>query len=189
MGCSGTTPTIFLRNLANGGPGRCSARWTGGRAALVSRRSADWRRATHVHRGLSHAAWKRCHQFADICSIDHVYFWPPHSWPFPPSPRRVLRRLYRPHISKGRSMDFFCCKTEDGKVIAVGDQTSIVRGDEVRFRLIFHFRDGSIDDETATFRQGSVFQLISGSPHPKRAIVPPTARHDPECSSGGGEMA
>ena len=55
---------------------------------------------------------------------------------------------------------FLLLKSEDGKVIAVGDQTSIVRGDEIRFRLIFHFRDGSIDDETTTFRQGSVFQLI-----------------------------
>jgi hypothetical protein len=55
---------------------------------------------------------------------------------------------------------FLLLKSKDDKVIAIGDQTNIVRGDVIRSRLIFHFRDGSIDDETTTFRQGSVFQLI-----------------------------
>jgi hypothetical protein len=51
-------------------------------------------------------------------------------------------------------------KSQDGKVIAIGDQINVVRGDVIRSELIFHFRDGSIDDEVAEFRQGSVFQLI-----------------------------
>jgi hypothetical protein len=55
---------------------------------------------------------------------------------------------------------FLLLKSEGGKVIAIGDQTNTVRGDVIRSRLLFHFRDGSIDDETTTFRQGSVFQLI-----------------------------
>jgi hypothetical protein len=51
-------------------------------------------------------------------------------------------------------------KSQTGKTIAIGDQTNIARGDEIRSELIFHFLDGSIDDEVADFRQGSVFQLI-----------------------------
>jgi hypothetical protein len=55
---------------------------------------------------------------------------------------------------------FLLLKSEDSKVIAIGDQTNIVRGDVIRSRLVFHFRDGSIDDEATTLRQGSIFQLI-----------------------------
>ncbi len=45
-------------------------------------------------------------------------------------------------------------------MIAVGDQTNVVHGDEIRSELIFHFFDGSIDDEVTEFRQGAVFELI-----------------------------
>jgi hypothetical protein len=55
---------------------------------------------------------------------------------------------------------FLLLKSADGAVIAVGDQVNIARGDTVRSRLTFHFRDGSIDDELTVFRQGSVFQLL-----------------------------
>jgi hypothetical protein len=51
-------------------------------------------------------------------------------------------------------------KSQDGKVIAVGDEFNTVRGDEVRSEMVFHFRDGSIDDEVAFYRQGSQFQLV-----------------------------
>jgi hypothetical protein len=61
---------------------------------------------------------------------------------------------------QGSMHGFLLLKSEDGKVIAIGDETNIVRGDVVRSRLVFHFRDGSIDDETTTLRQGSIFQLV-----------------------------
>ena len=61
---------------------------------------------------------------------------------------------------QGSMHGFLLLKSEEGKVIAIGDETNIARGDEIRSRLTFHFRDGSIDDETTTFRQGSVFQVI-----------------------------
>jgi hypothetical protein len=48
----------------------------------------------------------------------------------------------------------------NGKQIAVGDQINIVKGNDIQSRLIFRFRDGSIDDETTVYSQGSVFQLI-----------------------------
>jgi hypothetical protein len=61
---------------------------------------------------------------------------------------------------QGALHGFLLLEAQDGKVIAVGDQTSYVHGDTMHCRLVFHFRDGSIDDEVATFRQTSVFQLI-----------------------------
>jgi hypothetical protein len=62
---------------------------------------------------------------------------------------------------QGSMYGFLLLKSERGKVIAVGDQVNVVRGNQVRSRLTFHFRDGSIDDETTVFRQGEVFQLVS----------------------------
>ncbi len=52
-------------------------------------------------------------------------------------------------------------RTKDGHVLGVGDLTQTVHGDEVTSRLIFHFKDGSVDDETAVFSQRGKLQLIS----------------------------
>jgi hypothetical protein len=46
-------------------------------------------------------------------------------------------------------------------VLAVGDQFQVIHGDKVTSRLVFRFKDGSVDDETAVFSQRENFQLIS----------------------------
>jgi len=56
---------------------------------------------------------------------------------------------------------FLVLKTPDGKSIASGDLIQVAHGDRVTSRLVFHFRDGSLDDDTAIFSQRKVFQLIS----------------------------
>ena len=61
---------------------------------------------------------------------------------------------------QGAVHGFLILKDENGKEIAVGDQTNQVRGDVIRARTIFHFRDGSIDDEETIYRQRSTFELI-----------------------------
>ena len=43
----------------------------------------------------------------------------------------------------------------------MGDLVQIAHGDRVVSRLTFHFRDGSLDDETPIFSQHKTFQLIS----------------------------
>jgi hypothetical protein len=43
----------------------------------------------------------------------------------------------------------------------VGDLFQVVRGDQVTSRLLFRFKDGSVDDETAVFSQRGDFQLIT----------------------------
>lgn len=49
----------------------------------------------------------------------------------------------------------------DGALLAHGDLIQFSRGDRVTSRLIFHFKDGSLQDETAVFSQGRHFQLVS----------------------------
>jgi hypothetical protein len=51
-------------------------------------------------------------------------------------------------------------RSETGKIIARVEFTEDVQGDEVTMRLTYHFVDGSIDDETTTYRQQGTFRLI-----------------------------
>lgn len=70
-------------------------------------------------------------------------------------------------------------RAEDGHVIASGDLTRVVQGGQVTSRLIFHFKDGSIDDETTVFSQHRTLQLISDHhiqkgpsfPHPIDVLI------------------
>ena len=51
-------------------------------------------------------------------------------------------------------------RSETGKIIARVEFTEEVQGDEVTMRLTYRFLDGSIDDETTTYRQQGTFQLV-----------------------------
>ena len=51
-------------------------------------------------------------------------------------------------------------RSETGEIIARAEFTETVQGDEVTMRLTYHFADGSIDDETTTYRQQGTFRLI-----------------------------
>jgi hypothetical protein len=62
---------------------------------------------------------------------------------------------------QGAMHGFLVLKSVQGKIIAVGDQLSVVEGNQVHSRLTFHFRDGSIDDERSVFEQDGVFLLMS----------------------------
>jgi hypothetical protein len=46
------------------------------------------------------------------------------------------------------------------KVIADGDLIQVTRGNRVTSRLVFRFRDGSLQEETAVFLQRGVFRLV-----------------------------
>jgi hypothetical protein len=62
---------------------------------------------------------------------------------------------------QGSSHGFLVVKTLEGTRLATGDATQIVQGDRVTSRVIFRFRDGSVDDDTTVFSQRGVFRLIS----------------------------
>jgi hypothetical protein len=56
---------------------------------------------------------------------------------------------------------FLVLRSSDGTVIANGDLIQLARGNRVTSRLVFHFADGSVNDETAVFSQQQQFRLVS----------------------------
>src|SRR5215469_2471027 len=80
---------------------------------------------------------------------------------------------------EGTIRGFLELRAEDGRVVASGDITRVARGDRITSRIVFHFKDGSIDDETTVFSQHRVFQLITDRhiqkgpsfPHPMDVLV------------------
>jgi hypothetical protein len=62
---------------------------------------------------------------------------------------------------EGTLHGFLALTTEQGQVLAIGDLIEMVRGDRVTSHLTFHFKDGSLDDETTVYTQRGVFRLIS----------------------------
>lgn len=74
--------------------------------------------------------------------------------PLAAEPIRVQHR-------QGTLHGFLSLTTEEGQVLAQGDLINVVRGDRVTAHLTFHFKDGSLDDETTVFTQRGEFRLIS----------------------------
>ncbi len=62
---------------------------------------------------------------------------------------------------EGTLHGFLALTTEEGQVLADGDLIEIVRGNRVTSHLTFHFKDGSLDDETTVYTQRGVFRLVS----------------------------
>jgi hypothetical protein len=62
---------------------------------------------------------------------------------------------------EGTEHGFLALRTKEGRVLAVGDLFQVVHGDRVTSRLLFHFKDGSVDDETTVYSQRGAFQLIT----------------------------
>src|SRR5215469_1297143 len=56
---------------------------------------------------------------------------------------------------------FLTLRTLQGETIADGDLLQNAHGDRVTSRLVFHFKDGSLHDETAVFLQSGHFRLLS----------------------------
>ena len=66
------------------------------------------------------------------------------------SVRHIQRPMHR----------FMVARSEAGKIIANGEFSQLVQGDEVTMRLTYQFVDGSIDDETTTYRQQGTFRFV-----------------------------
>jgi hypothetical protein len=56
---------------------------------------------------------------------------------------------------------FLSLDTLDGQRIADGDLIQLARGGRVTSRLVFHFKDGSLHEETTVFSQTRDFHLVS----------------------------
>ncbi|MDQ2773589.1 MAG: hypothetical protein M3Y57_01480 [Acidobacteriota bacterium] len=64
------------------------------------------------------------------------------------------------HI-EGTERGFLELRTQDGRMLAVGDLIQVVQGERVTSHLVFHFKDGSLDDETTVFTQRGKFRLVT----------------------------
>ena len=62
---------------------------------------------------------------------------------------------------EGSIHGFLALRTMENKILAAGDLVQVVRGNRVTSRLVFRFKDGSVDDETSVFSQSGSFLLIS----------------------------
>lgn len=62
---------------------------------------------------------------------------------------------------QGASHGFLLLRSPEGKILAVGDEINVVNGNTVHSHLVFHFRDGSVDDDVTVFRQEKRLELIS----------------------------
>jgi hypothetical protein len=63
--------------------------------------------------------------------------------------------------TQGATRGFLVMHSQSGELLASGELTQLAEGDRVTWRLVFHFHDGSIDDDTVVFSQRKVFRLIS----------------------------
>jgi hypothetical protein len=80
---------------------------------------------------------------------------------------------------QGSFHGFLELRSEGGVVVASGDSLQYVKGDRITAETIFHFKDGSIDDETTVYAQHRTFHLISDHhiqkgpsfPHPMDVLI------------------
>jgi hypothetical protein len=63
--------------------------------------------------------------------------------------------------TEGLIHGFLVLRTPAGETLADGDLIQIAYGERVTTRLIFHFKDGSVRDETAVYSQHRNFRLLS----------------------------
>jgi hypothetical protein len=62
---------------------------------------------------------------------------------------------------EGTVHGFLVLRTVEGKPLAAGDLIQVVQEDRIVSNLVFHFKDGSVDDETTVFSQHRNFRLLS----------------------------
>jgi len=64
-------------------------------------------------------------------------------------------------FAEGVVHGYLTLRTLAGKTLADGELTQAARGERVTSRVVFQFRDGSIQDETVVFSQRGSFRLLS----------------------------
>ncbi len=76
-------------------------------------------------------------------------------------PGHLPAELIAVRYPEGSIHGFLALRTLEGETLASGDLTQVIQGSRVVSRLVFRFRDGSVDDETTVFSQRGQFRLIS----------------------------
>jgi hypothetical protein len=78
-----------------------------------------------------------------------------------PWPQPVAAAPVPVRFAEGVARGFLMLRTADNVLIASGDLLQVARGGEVESRMVFHFPDGSVWDETVVFTQERVFAMQS----------------------------
>jgi len=81
------------------------------------------------------------------------------AWPF--SATNLSASQVRVRYHEGLTHGFLILSTLEGTHLAEGDLLEVAHGNRVTSRLVYHFYDGSLQDETVTFSQRGSFRLIS----------------------------
>ncbi len=77
------------------------------------------------------------------------------------APAMLLGEPVKVRHAEGLVHGFLALRTLDGTTIADGDLLQSARGTLVSSRLVFHFKDGSLHDETTVYSQRQQLRLIS----------------------------
>jgi hypothetical protein len=64
-------------------------------------------------------------------------------------------------LKQGTGHIFLEILDENGKILAAGESLQTIKGYTVTTRTTFHFRDGSLDDETTVYEQRLNFRVLS----------------------------
>lgn len=86
--------------------------------------------------------------------------------------------------TEGLTHGFLALRTLAGSNLADGDLVQVVHGGRVTLRLVFHFKDGSLHDETAVFSQHGSFRLLSDHLVQKGRAFPHPMEVSINCSTG-----
>ncbi len=98
------------------------------------------------------------------------------------------------HI-EGTVNGFLVLRTMEGNALAAGELIQVVQGDRLVSQLVFHFKDGSVDDDTTVFSQRGNFRLLRDHhvqkgpsfPHPMDISVDASTGQVRVDSSDGGK--
>jgi hypothetical protein len=76
-------------------------------------------------------------------------------------PRPLAATSIPVRFAEGVTHGFLVLRTVNSVLIASGDLLQVDRGGEVKSRMVFRFKDGSVSDETVVFTQQRVFTMQS----------------------------
>jgi len=94
-------------------------------------------------------------------------------------PRPLSAEPIRVRYPEGTTHGFLALRAREGELLATGDLTEVLHGNEVVAHLVFRFKDGSVDDDTTVFSQRGTFRLVSNHhiqkgrsfPHPTNVLI------------------
>ncbi len=83
------------------------------------------------------------------------------------------------HNSEGLVHGFLVLRSAEGEALAHGDLIQVAHGNRVTAHLVFHFKDGSVYDETTIYSELRNFRLLRGHlvqkgpsfPHPEDVLI------------------